>query len=245
MFTALIARTRQASAATRALAAPSTCAICRAWPSRVICSACIARFAPAEARCRRCAIALVGATATECGRCVTAPPPLDRCIAAVGWRWPWSELIASYKFGREPGWASALAALLLATDAVPALIAEADLLLPVPLAPERLRERGFNQALQVARRLAPTKFDPLLLQRIRLAPPQASLARSARLTNVRGAFALDAARCDAVRGRSVLLVDDVMTTGSTLFEAARVLREAGAARVTALVLARADDPRSA
>ena len=102
---------------------------------------------------------------------------------------------------------------------------QCDLVLPMPLAPARLRERGFNQALELARRLAPGKTDATLLLRTRDTPPQSGLARAERLRNLRGAFALEPLRADAVRGRRIVLVDDVMTSGASLFAAA-----AGAAR---------------
>jgi ComF family protein len=119
---------------------------------------------------------------------------------------------------------------------------EADLVLPIPLSRERLAERGFNQSLQLARLLAPRQWDATLLLRIRHTPAQSALDRKARLANVKGAFALDPLRAGEVRGKRIVLVDDVMTSGASLHSAARVLREAGAARVTAIVLARTDEP---
>ena len=119
-------------------------------------------------------------------------------------------------------------------------IEAADTVLPMPLWHERLAARGFNQALELARRLAPGKTDPALLLRVRDTSPQLPLDRVARLANVRGAFAIDPLRAAIVRGRSLLLVDDVMTSGATLFSAAAVLRQAGAQRVSAVVIARTD-----
>lgn len=145
-----------------------------------------------------------------------------------------------FKFGREPGWADALATLLQRTPGVEALLRETDLLLPLPLAPQRLRERGFNQSLELARRLAPGKIDGSVLLRTRHRTPQTSLDRTARLGNLRGAFALDPVRAQGLSGRRVTLLDDVMTTGATIHEAARTLRAGGAGWVGALVLARTD-----
>ena len=220
----------------------SACAVCHAWPAQALCTACIERFTAWQPRCLLCAIALPAGTPV-CGQCIAAPPPLSRCIAAVAWDWPFSDLIGRLKFGRAPGWAEALAPLLHETQGVRELLADADLLLPLPLAPERLRERGFNQALALARHLAPDKTCATLLLRIRHSAPQASLARAARLANVRGAFAVDPLRLREIAGRKLVLIDDVMTTGATLFEAARTLRATGAAEVSAIVLARTDDPR--
>lgn len=112
----------------------------------------------------------------------------------------------------------------------------------MPLAPGRLRERGFNQALELARRLAPAKTDAALLLRTRETPAQRGLSRAERMRNLQGAFAVEPLRADALAGRRVVLVDDVMTTGASLFSAAQVLRHAGAAHVAGIVLARTDRP---
>ncbi len=105
----------------------------------------------------------------------------------------------------------------------------------------RLAERGYNQAYELARRLAPGRADARSLLRARETAPQTTLGREERLANVRGAFVVDPVRAAALRGAHVLLVDDVMTSGASLGAAAAALRRAGAARVTALVLARTDD----
>ena len=116
----------------------------------------------------------------------------------------------------------------------------ADLVLPLPLSRARLQSRGFNQALLLARQLAPLKTDSRLLLRIRDTPPQSALKRAERLSGVSGAFAVDPLQSVRLKGARVVLVDDVMTSGATLFEAARVLRAAGAAHITGLVIARTE-----
>ena len=118
-----------------------------------------------------------------------------------------------------------------------------DLVLPMPLAPLRLRERGFNQALVLARQLAPEKTDATLLLRLRETPAQSNLTRAERLQNLAGAFAVEPMRVDELTGRRVVLVDDVMTSGASIFSAARVLLTAGAASVSAIVFARTDPPQ--
>ena len=118
----------------------------------------------------------------------------------------------------------------------------ADLVLPMPLSPQRLQTRGFNQALVLARHLAPDKTDPQLLLRIKDTPPQRTLKRNERLTSVQDAFAVDPLRHTQVKGARVVLVDDVMTSGASLFAAAQALRSAGAAHITGVVLARTDRP---
>jgi ComF family protein len=146
--------------------------------------------------------------------------------------------VTRYKFGASPGWSAALALLMRSTPwAEPALEA-AELVLPLPLSRERLRQRGFNQALELARQLAPGKVEARLLQRLRDTPAQSALPREQRLRNVRGAFGIAPGKAHHVAGRRIVLVDDVMTSGATLFAAAQTLRDAGAAHITGLVLAR-------
>ncbi|OUM00183.1 ComF family protein [Variovorax sp. JS1663] len=223
---------------------PSQCAVCRAWPTRAVCDACVTRFAPPASRCSGCALP-VPAGIARCGECVAHPPPLDACLAACAYAWPWPDCIAQFKFHGRAGWAAPLATLLRSAPWVEPAVEQAGLLLPMPLAPRRLRERGFNQAHELARRLAPRKTDPRLLLRIRETPAQSGLSRAERLRNLQGAFALEPLRADAVRGQRVVLVDDVMTSGASLFSAAQVLRAAGAAHITAVVLARTDLPVAA
>ncbi len=236
MFRALLARA--------SLAVPGRCEVCHAWPAQPLCEACVARFAQPVARCATCALP-VPAGLLQCGACRRTPPPLDACLAAVAYGYPWSGCIARFKFNGEAGWARAFAMLMRSTPWVEPALDACDRVLPMPLAPPRLRGRGFNQALLLARRLAPDKTDATLLLRTRDTPAQHSLPRAERLRNVQGAFALDPLRRSSLRGQRVVLVDDVMTSGASLHAAARVLREAGAAHVTALVLARTDEPGAA
>lgn len=171
------------------------------------------------------------------------PPPLDACLAACSYAWPWPDCIAQFKFRGEAGWAGPLATLMRSVPWVEPALEQCDTVLPMPLATARLRERGFNQAAELARRLAPAKTDATLLLRTRDTPAQIGLARAERLRNLRGAFAVEPLRAGQLQGRRVVLVDDVMTTGASLFSAAAALRLAGAAHVTAVVFARTDPPR--
>jgi predicted amidophosphoribosyltransferase len=111
---------------------------------------------------------------------------------------------------------------------------------PMPLTPKRLRERGFNQALELARYLAPHKTHPQTLQRGGDNAHQVGANRQARFDHVRDVFWVDPKEVHALRHQRVVLVDDVMTTGASLYEAARALRAAGAAHITGLVLARTE-----
>jgi ComF family protein len=108
----------------------------------------------------------------------------------------------------------------------------------MPLSKERLRTRGFNQAHVLAQALSKPKADAALLLRIKDTPPQSSLTRAERLSSVKDAFAVEPLRTSEVRGARVVLVDDVMTSGASLFAAAQALRTAGAAHITAIVVAR-------
>lgn len=231
----------------------SQCAVCRSWPTRQVCDSCISRFAPRLSRCRACALALPyeasdGAPGLPdlCMDCTRQPPPLDRTLVAISYAYPWSALIARFKFGDRPGWAAFFAELLLqapgAQQALDTLRAN-DLILPMPLSRERLQTRGFNQAWELASALAvrsgsAATTDARLLLRVKHTRPQTELQREARLANVKGAFQIDPLRLSLLAGRRVILVDDVITSGASLFTAATVLRAAGAIHVTGMAIAR-------
>ncbi len=213
--------------------------MCGAWPARPLCDACVVQFVQPLDRCSTCALPLPAGPRT-CGACLREPPPLDACFAAVSYTYPWSGLVARFKFSGEPGWAQALAERMARIPGLDAELERADLLLPMPLAPRRLSERGFNQALLLARQLARDKVESQLLLRLRETGSQTALDRRARQANVGGAFGVEPLRAEEVRGKAVLLVDDVMTSGASLHGAAKALRQAGAARVSAVVLARTE-----
>lgn len=223
-----------------ATALPGQCAVCRAWPSQSLCESCVARFAQPQPRCGRCALPLASG-APYCGRCLREPPPLDACHAAVSYQFPWSTLIAQYKFSGQAGWARAFATLMRSAPWVEPVLDDADVVVPMPLSGQRLAERGFNQAFLLARKLAKPKINTDILLRVRHTQAQSALDRKSRLANVKGAFAVDPLRAGQLRGKRVVIVDDVMTSGASLFTAAQALRQAGASRVTAVVLARTDE----
>jgi ComF family protein len=219
---------------------PAQCSICRAWCRGALCDDCRLRFAAPRARCRRCAIVLPAAQ-PECGACLREPPPFGRAWTAIDYAHPWNALIVRFKFHGGVELAPLFAGLLreaVRDDTPP------DLLLPAPLSEARLRERGFNQSWEIARRLGP-RADARLLLRIRETPHQVDLPLDRRAANVRGAFAVEPLRRAEVAGRSVALVDDVLTTGATAAEMARTLLDAGAARVHLWVLARTPPPEQA
>jgi ComF family protein len=222
---------------------PTQCAVCRDWSNERVCGPCIRRFAAPVARCQRCALR-VPSGRSVCGACLKDPPPQDRALAALDYGHPWDPLIARFKFNDALDLAEPFARLLgeawRAGDVPPA-----DWLLPVPLAAARLRERGYNQSWEIARRIAAqlgTRADAGLLLRLRDTPHQLAFPVERRAANVHGAFAVEPTRTDELRGRHVAVIDDVMTTGATAAEIARTLKQAGAAQVTLCVLARTPSP---
>jgi ComF family protein len=218
---------------------PSRCAVCHAWPSQPVCEACIHAFAQPIARCLTCALP----TPTElpqCGACVRKPPPLDACLTALPYTYPWADLVADFKFREHPGLAATFALLIRSAPWVEPALDGADLVLPMPLSKERLRERGYNQALVLARALETQKVHSRLLQRVVDTPAQRTLPLSERLRNVEHAFAVDPLCIKLLDAKRVVLLDDVMTSGASMHAAARVLRAAGAAHITGLVLTRTD-----
>jgi ComF family protein len=176
----------------------------------------------------------------RCGACIVKPPPLDECLAAVSYEYPWNTCIASYKFGNNPAWASAFSLLINSAPQMESAIDRADLLIPVPLHKARLQQRGYNQAFELCKHLNRDKTDAHLLLRIKETLTQSSLNRTERLNNVKTAFAVEPLRAQELQGKHAVLVDDVMTSGATLFAAAAALRQAGATHITAIVFARTE-----
>lgn len=218
---------------------PSQCAVCHAWPAHSICEACVGAFAQPVARCTTCALPVVPGV-HQCGACILQAPPLDACLAALPYAYPWSDLVVDFKFHQRPAWATSFATLLRAAPWVEPALDAADVLLPMPLSRERLRERGYNQSYVLARALEPSKVAHKVLLRIKDTPPQRTLPRDERLRMVQNAFAVDPLKVSRIAGKRLILLDDVMTSGASLHAAARVLRGAGAAHITGLVLSRTE-----
>ena len=218
-----------------------SCFLCRGAADGLLCASCDADLprissGPDGARCPRCA--LESPSGAVCGRCLARPPSFDATLAALSYRFPTDVLVQALKFRSELALAEFFGKLL---EARAGRSERVDLVVPVPLFPRRLRERGFNQAMEIARSLARAsgaRLGPELCERIRDTPAQLGLPLEARRKNVAGAF-----RCPKpLEGASIALVDDVMTTGSTLEEVAGTLKRAGAARVVCWVLARTPPP---
>ena len=216
------------------------------WPPR--CLACGERGQGARDLCRACADALpwnrmacpccalpLPVPAIACGRCLRRPPPLGAIHAACIYAPPLDRLLPRFKFHGDLAAGRLLAHLMAdACGSQP----RPDALIPIPLHRDRLRRRGYDQALELAKPLGRAFDLPLLrgaLVRQRATAPQSELSALARRRNVRHAFVV---RADAVLPAHVVLVDDVMTTGATLHAAAKALRRAGVQRVDAWVCAR-------
>lgn len=207
------------------------CVLCAAASGeRLLCAACAADLPLVADACPQCAGPSPGGAV--CGACTTRPPQFDATIAPWRYEFPVDRLVLALKFGRRLALAAAFGAVL----ADRAAGRRVDALVPMPLGRARLAERGFNQALEIARHLAQSTglaLAPELARRVRDTVPQTDLPHDARAANVRGAFA-----CDDVAGRALAVIDDVMTTGASLEELARTLKRAGAARVENWVVAR-------
>lgn len=210
---------------------PQPCLLCGASASQCWCPACNDSLPYLNGpHCPICA--LPTPDSSTCGRCLKRAPRFDRTVAVYAYTFPIDQLVHALKFGEQLALAAALAERL-----APRIELRPDLILPMPLHPARLRERGFNQSLELARGIAHRLEVPLLFdgsQRIRDTTPQSSLPWKERKRNVRNAFA-----CNTdLSGLHVGLVDDVMTSGATLDELAGTLRRAGAREVSAYVVAR-------
>lgn len=222
----------------------SQCEVCREWTSSRLCPSCreVGQDLP---RCPRCALPAESNTPC-CLACLEDPPPWDRVVCAVPYAFPWNQLISAFKYHEQVDLSAPLAEVMAG-----ALLKtyprgfEVDQIIPMPLASERLAERGFNQAWELARRVARQlglHAQVQLLQRPLAAAPQAHLSRKERLSQLQGAFVVPPAALPRLRGQRVALVDDVLTTGATARAAAVTLRHAGVSRIELWTLARTDAP---
>ena len=223
---------------------PRPCVLCSRWDRGGFCQDCHQRFAkPATLRCPQCALPSAGGQV--CGTCLQAQPPYQHTVAIADYVFPWDRLVARFKFRQQPELAGLLAALLAEALARQPGLPPVDWVLPVPLSPARLAERGYNQAWELARRVAAQRglrARPDALQRLRDTPHQVGLGRGARTANLRDAMWVPPEARTALAGSSVALVDDVMTTGVTAAAASQALRAAGVAAVQVWVLARTPAP---
>jgi len=210
-----------------------SCFVCRGASRELLCEACREELPRlGDELCPRCA--LPSPRAAVCGRCLSEPPAYDATTAALAYDFPADTLVHALKFRGELALAPLLGSLLSASIASWSV----DRVIPVPLSTARLRGRGYNQSVEIARHLARGKLDVDLCVRRGDAVPQTELPWDERRRNVRGAFACRR----PLTGATVAVVDDVMTTGATLDELALTLKRAGAARVVNWVVARTLPP---
>ncbi|MGJ9420411.1 double zinc ribbon domain-containing protein [Massilia sp. CMS3.1] len=223
---------------------PCSCALCGELASDAVCAPCTLRYTgPDGPRCPRCANPLDPSEmeGQTCAGCMSEAPAFDATVVASDYAAPLDGLVLGLKFGARlplaPWFAGRIRDVVLAQPGwrLP------DLLCPVPLGPRRLAERGFNQALEIARPLSAmlgVHLQPRLAMRAIETAAQSGVAPRERAGNIRGAFALAPGMAALIEGRHVGVVDDVMTSGHTLNELAATLKAAGAARVSNLVFAR-------
>ncbi len=218
---------------------PPHCLLCgqAGGAQRDLCAACASDLVRNRVYCPRCALPL-DMPAPLCGECLRSEPPFASAYVPFVYASPLDRLETRFKFGRNLAAGRVLSELWIdAAKAEPPPLPLA--LIPVPLHSGRLRERGYNQALELARPLARSLGVALrndILVRVRATSAQSNLDADARHRNLRGAFVVAA---DAVLPAHVALFDDVMTTGTTLRECARTLVRAGVERVDVWALARA------
>jgi len=222
------------------LALPQRCELCAGVSgTELVCNACMHDLPWASSACPVCA--LPTSTGGVCGPCLSDPPPFNATIAAFSYAFPIDRLIHSLKYQGRLALAEWCAETILAKRERAGIISRPHYLIALPLAIDRQRERGYNQAQEIARVISARTGIPLLprgLCRVRATPPQAALPWTERAKNVRGAFS-----CELdLSGLTVALVDDVMTTGASLTEAAKVLKASGAASVENWVVARTLPP---
>jgi ComF family protein len=221
---------------------PSTCVLCRAQggTARDLCVACERDLLSNEYACERCALPLSAPApaGAVCGSCIRGKPLFDASFVPFRYAYPLDRLVQRFKYhgqltiGRVLGELFAIRLEQAHRTSLPHAI------VPVPLAPRRYYERGFNQAYELARSVARATALPLaaaLVERVRHTQEQAGLPRKRRRRNVRGAFKT----CGSDMPSHIAIFDDVVTTGSTVNEVAKVLRRAGVQRVEVWAIARA------
>jgi ComF family protein len=219
---------------------PSVCVLCRARGQDAVdlCAACEADLPLNALACSRCAMPLHadGAHALVCGRCLRKPPAFTAAYAPYRYAYPVDSLVQGLKYRRQGACGRVLGELL--ARRLQQLGATCEAIIPTPLSPRRFRSRGYNQAHELARPLQALLGVAIrsdLVERVRETQEQAGLKQEERRNNVRNAFAL----CRPLPVRHVAILDDVITTGSTAHELARVLQRAGAVRIDLWAVARA------
>ena len=213
--------------------------------NQAICVACLADlpWSP-QTSCPQCGLASNGIV---CGSCLNSQPDFDATKAVFLYTYPVDAMMLRYKYGNMLILGDTFGEFLAEKSALGALNHnDVDLIIPMPMHPQRLKQRGFNQALEIAKVLTKNckeKLDYNSVERQTLTPPQASLPLKARVKNIKGAFKVNADKLDKLQGKRIAIIDDVMTTGASLNELAKTLKKAGAAHVECWVVARTLPPK--
>ena len=196
-----------------------------------LCRACLADLPwHPTSSCPQCGLASYG---NICGSCISSPPDFDATSAVFLYSFPIDAMMQRYKYGNMLSLSQTFGQLLSEKTA----LVNVDLIIPMPMHPARLKERGFNQALEIAKILTRNhaeKLDYKSVIRQKLTPPQASLPLKERVKNIKGAFKVNG----DFSGKRIAIVDDVMTTGASLNELAKTLKKTGASHVECWVIAR-------
>jgi len=222
---------------TQLLRLPAICTLCTQYHQGhlAVCDECLQFITPLGPACRHCATPLPDSTFLVCGQCCLKRPAVDHVISAYRFEEPLRTLLHQFKYREGLYLSSFLTTLML--NAMPTDMHNTQCLIPVPMHPKRLKQRGFNQAAELAKRLAQTLQRPChrsLCHKIINTAPQAGLNAKQRRHNLRHAFI-----AKPIPYQHVTLVDDLLTTGSTANELACVLKKQGAVRVDLWCCARA------
>lgn len=226
---------------------PGCCALCHEPTGSMqdLCQICVTGLPLCGVSCHLCALPMSPSTATElrqCGRCSVTPPPVRVVLSVCLYHYPADIMVHRLKYSAELKWGRIMGLLMVSrvqafyrqTGREPA--AELDMLVPIPLSHQRYGQRGYNQSLEIAQAVSRQLVIPLAkssLHRIKHGRPQAGLSAADRRQNVKKVFS-----ASSVNGQRIALIDDVLTTGTTVFDAASELLSAGAASVDVWVFAR-------
>jgi ComF family protein len=203
--------------------------------NHAVCTACLNELPwHPTSSCPQCGLSSSGVV---CGSCLNSPPDFDATKAVFLYAYPIDAMMLRYKYGNNLNLGDTFAEFLAEKTALDNI----DLIIPMPMHPQRLKERGFNQALEIAKVLnklftknTREKLDYKSVVRQTLTPPQASLPLKERVKNIKGAFKVNA----NLAGKRIAIIDDVMTTGASLNELAKTLKKAGASHVECWLIAR-------
>jgi ComF family protein len=200
-----------------------------------VCRACLNELPRhPKTSCLQCGLSSGGQL---CGSCISSPPDFDVTTSVFLYEFPINAMMQRYKYGNMLSLCAFFGQLL--SEKIN--LESVDIIIPMPMHPTRIKERGFNQALEIAKVLckkSKEKLDFESVERIKLTPPQASLPLKERVKNIKGAFKVKGDKPDKIQGKRIAIVDDVMTTGASLNELAKTLKKAGAAHVECWVIAR-------